>query len=34
MGYTEMIENTGGHIVQDACMVVAPIEDMGYEIVV
>lgn len=26
-----MIENAGGHIVQDTCMVVAPIEDMGYE---
>ena len=33
MGYTEMIENAGGHIVQDTCMVVAPIEDMGYEII-
>lgn len=31
MGYTKMIENAGGHIVQDTCMVVAPIEDMGYE---
>ncbi len=33
LGYTEMIENAGGHIVQDTCMVVAPIEDMGYEII-
>ncbi|RBQ22643.1 hypothetical protein ALNOE001_17040 [Candidatus Methanobinarius endosymbioticus] len=33
MGYTQMIESAGGHIVCDTCMVVAPIEDMGYEIV-
>ena len=33
LGYTEIIENAGGHIVQDTCMVVAPIEDMGYEII-
>lgn len=31
MGYTEIIENAGGKIVIDTCMVVAPIEDMGYK---
>lgn len=31
MGYTKIIENAGGHIVTDTCMVVAPIEDLGYE---
>ncbi|MCC7554346.1 MAG: aconitase X catalytic domain-containing protein [Methanobacteriaceae archaeon] len=31
MGYTKMIEKAGGHILCDTCMVVAPIEDMGYE---
>ena len=31
MGYTKIIENAGGHILCDTCMVVAPIEDMGYE---
>lgn len=31
MGFTKMIENAGGHILCDTCMVVAPIEDMGYE---
>ena len=33
MGYTKIIENAGGHIVCDTCMVVAPIEDLGYDIV-
>lgn len=33
MGYTKIIENAGGHILCDTCMVVAPIEDMGYEII-
>lgn len=33
MDYTKIIESAGGHIVCDTCMVVAPIEDMGYEIV-
>jgi predicted aconitase len=33
MGYTKVIESAGGHIVCDTCMVVAPIEDMGYEII-
>ncbi|WP_048057894.1 aconitase X [Methanothermococcus okinawensis] len=31
MGYTEIIENAGGKIVCDTCMVVAPIEDMDYK---
>jgi predicted aconitase len=31
MGYTKIIENSGGHIVVDTCMVVAPIELMGYK---
>ncbi|MDR2623701.1 MAG: aconitase X catalytic domain-containing protein [Methanobrevibacter sp.] len=30
MGYTRIIEGGGGHIILDTCMVVAPIEDMGY----
>ena len=34
MGYTKMIENAGGHIVQDTCMVVAPIEDMDMKVLV
>ncbi|EHP85053.1 aconitase X [Methanotorris formicicus] len=31
MGYTRIIEKAGGEIVKDTCMVVAPIEDMGYK---
>jgi hypothetical protein len=31
MGYTEVIEKAGGRIVADTCMVVSPIESMGYE---
>ena len=31
MGYTEIIENAGGKIVADTCMVVSPIEQMGYK---
>ncbi|MDR2874230.1 MAG: aconitase X catalytic domain-containing protein, partial [Methanobrevibacter sp.] len=31
MGYTKIIEDSGGHIVCDTCMVVSPIEDMGYK---
>ncbi|MDR2967372.1 MAG: aconitase X catalytic domain-containing protein [Methanobacteriaceae archaeon] len=31
MNYTKIIENAGGHLVCDTCMVVAPIEDLGYE---
>lgn len=33
MGYTKTIENAGGRLVCDTCMVVAPIEDMGYKVV-
>ncbi|UCH72563.1 MAG: aconitase X catalytic domain-containing protein [Thermoplasmatales archaeon] len=31
MGFTEIMEKAGGHIVSDTCMVVSPIEKMGYE---
>lgn len=31
MGFTEIIENAGGHVVADTCMVVSPIEQMGYK---
>lgn len=31
LGYTEKIEDSGGKIVADTCMVVSPIEDMGYK---
>lgn len=31
MGYTEIIENAGGRVVADTCMVVSPIEQMGYK---
>ncbi len=31
MGYTESIEKAGGRIVADTCMVVSPIEDMGFK---
>ena len=31
MGFTETIEQAGGHIVADTCMVVSPIEKMGYQ---
>jgi predicted aconitase len=33
MGYTQTIEAAGGNIVCDTCMVVAPIEDMGFEVI-
>jgi len=32
MGYTDIIEKAGGHIVSDTCMVVSPIENMGYNV--
>jgi len=32
MGFTQIIEKAGGNIVADTCMVVSPIEDMGYKI--
>ena len=31
MGFTETIEKAGGYIVADTCMVVSPIEEMGYK---
>lgn len=31
MGFTEIIENAGGYVVADTCMVVSPIEKMGYK---
>lgn len=33
MGYTRIIEEAGGHVVCDTCMVVAPIEDMGFKVI-
>jgi len=33
MNYTKIIESAGGHIICDTCMVVAPIEELGYEII-
>ena len=33
MGYLKAIEEAGGHIVCDTCMVVAPIEDLGYKVI-
>jgi len=32
MDYTVIIEKAGGHIIADTCMVVSPIEDMGFNI--
>ena len=31
MGFSDIIEKAGGKIVADTCMVVSPIEDMGYK---
>ena len=31
MGFTQTIEGVGGKVLADTCMVVAPIEDMGYK---
>jgi len=31
MGFTEIIEKAGGHVVADTCVVVSPIEKMGYK---
>lgn len=31
MGFTYVIEKAGGHVVADTCMVVSPIEEMGYK---
>jgi predicted aconitase len=33
MGYTNIIEKAGGKIVCDTCMVVAPIEELGYNVI-
>ena len=33
MGYTKIIEDAGGKIVCDTCMVVAPIEELNYQVV-
>lgn len=33
MGYTNIIEAAGGNVVCDTCMVVAPIEEMGFEVI-
>lgn len=32
-GYLDIIENAGGKIVSDTCMVVAPVEDLDYEVI-
>ena len=32
MGFTSIIEKAGGEVVADTCMVVSPIEKMGYSI--
>ncbi|MFO7677743.1 MAG: aconitase X catalytic domain-containing protein [Thermoplasmatota archaeon] len=32
MQFTQIIEKAGGHIIADTCMVVSPIEEMGYRI--
>jgi len=31
MGYNEIIKKAGGSVIADTCMVVSPIEDMGYK---
>ncbi len=33
MGYTEIIEKAGGKLVCDTCMVVAPIEELGFQVI-
>ncbi len=33
MGYTKTIEKAGGKVVSDTCMVVSPIEDLGFKVV-
>ncbi len=33
MGYTKAIENAGGKVVCDTCMVVSPIEELGFKVV-
>lgn len=33
MGYTKAIENAGGKVIIDTCMVVSPIEKMGFKVI-
>ena len=33
MGYTDIIEKAGGKMVCDTCMVVAPIEELGFDVI-
>ena len=33
MGYTDAIKKAGGKIVCDTCMVVSPVEELGYEVI-
>ncbi|MGZ7210259.1 MAG: aconitase X, partial [Methanobacterium sp.] len=33
MGYTDIIEKAGGKLVCDTCMVVAPIEELGFQVI-
>ena len=33
MGYTKTIEDAGGKVVCDTCMVVSPIEELGYKVI-
>ncbi|BAW30783.1 MAG TPA: aconitase X catalytic domain-containing protein [Methanothermobacter sp.] len=33
MGYTGLIEDSGGVLVSDTCMVVSPVEDLGFEVI-
>lgn len=33
MGYTDIIEKAGGKMVCDTCMVVAPIEELGFQVI-
>lgn len=33
MGYTKIIEDAGGKVVCDTCMVVSPIEDLGFKVI-
>jgi predicted aconitase len=32
-GYLDIIESAGGKIVSDTCMVVAPVEELDYEVI-
>ncbi len=33
MGYTDTIEKSGGKLISDTCMVVAPIEELGFQVI-